>query len=107
MLTRTQEIIRQRVKFPKPAAFLRVFSVFGNSIVNTEGEEWHHHRRIVGPTFNEGMNAAVWRTTSDVMLELFSKWEADSPSSSISVYSFLETAMEIALLVLCRAGNHF
>lgn len=53
------------------------------------------------------MNAAVWRTTSDVMLELFSKWEAETPSPSIPVQSFLETAMEIALLVLCRAGNHF
>jgi cytochrome P450 len=95
------------VKFPKPTAFLRIFSVFGNSIVNTEGEEWHHHRRIVGPAFNEGMNAAVWQTTSDVMLELFSKWEAEVSSPSISVHSFLEIAMEMALLVLCRAGNHF
>lgn len=95
------------MKFPKPAAFLRLFGVFGSSIVNTEGEEWHRHRRIVGPAFNEGMNTAVWRTTSDVMLELFSKWEAETPSSSIPVHSFLETSMEIALLVLCRAGNHF
>jgi len=93
------------VKFPKPAAFLRLFSVFGNSIVNTEGEEWHHHRRIVGPVFNEAMNAAVSKATSDVVLELFSKWEAEASSPSIPVPSFLETSMEMALLVLCRAGK--
>lgn len=95
------------MKFPKPAAFLRIFSVFGNSIVNTEGEEWRRHRRIVGPAFNEDMNAAVWQTTSDVMLELFSKWESGVSSASIPVQSFLEIAMEVALLVLCRAGNPF
>lgn len=88
-------------------AFLQIFSIFGNSIVNTEGEEWRHHRRIVGPVFNEGMNAAVWQTTSDVMLELFSKWEAGVSPTSIPVQSFLEIAMEMTLLVLCRAGNLF
>lgn len=53
------------------------------------------------------MNAAVWQTTSDVMLELFSKWDAEVSSPSIPVQSFLEIAMEMALLVLCRAGDHF
>jgi cytochrome P450 len=76
-------------------------------MINTEGEEWRHHRRIVGPAFNEDMNEAVWQTTSDVMFELFSKWEAEVSSPSIPVQSFLEIAMEMALLVLCRAGNHF
>jgi len=53
------------------------------------------------------MNAAVWQTTSDVMSDLFSKWEAEVSSPSIPVQSFLEIAMEMALLVLSRAGNHF
>lgn len=101
LLTRTQEIIRQKSSSPSQQPSYG-FSAYSETvyIVNTEGEEWHHHRRIVGPPFNEGMNAAVWRTTSDVMLELFKKWEAEISSSSIPVHS-LETAMEIAPLS-CR-----
>jgi hypothetical protein len=52
------------------------------------------------------MNVAVWRTTSDVMRQLFSQWEAETPSPSIDVQAFEDTTMKVALLVLCRAGNH-
>jgi hypothetical protein len=52
-LTRTQEIMGSRARFPKPIEIYGVLDLYGHNVVTTENEEWRVHRKITAPTFSE------------------------------------------------------
>jgi hypothetical protein len=52
-LTRTQEILGSRARFPKPIEIYGVLDLYGRNVLTTEKEEWRLHRKITAPTFSE------------------------------------------------------
>jgi len=97
-----KEIVKSRVRFPKPVHLYTLLLAFGNNLVASEHDEWKKYRRIAGPSFTEPNSRLVWQETVHVMNDLFSNVWTDK-KEIVSDHA-LEITKPIALLVIGAAG---
>ncbi|KAJ7061003.1 cytochrome P450 [Mycena amicta] len=91
--------------FQKDCGAYEPLNFYGKNLVGTEGAEWHRHRRIAKPAFNETGNAFVWKETIRVMNEWFAEIDAHEEPLVINAE---ENLTQATLLIISSAefGRH-
>lgn len=100
-----KEVTSNRATFPKPARVFRIFGLFGENIISTEGKEWQRHRKVVAKAFTESNNRLVWQETINVVLALFEKWERDGMADEVIISNVATVTKDVALMVIGGAGK--
>jgi cytochrome P450 len=101
-----KEITSNRATFPKPVRiYKKMFGLFGENIISTEGEEWKRHRKVVARAFTEPNNKLVWHETVKIMLALFEKWEKDGIADEVISDNVVDVTRDLALMVISSAGK--
>ncbi|GAA5875754.1 hypothetical protein JCM16303_003983 [Sporobolomyces ruberrimus] len=82
-----------------------VATLFGPSILTSEGAEWRRHRKVVVSAFSERNTSALW----DATVDLVEKWIEDTQARAgegkeILVKNSEEVWACLALLIMGRAG---
>nr|ASN66812.1 Cyp5490A1 [Phaffia rhodozyma] len=98
-----------RKSWAKPIQLYKVLDLFGKNLVTTEGPEWKAHRRIVGPSFSEGVYKRVWDTSLVALEQMFqTEGLADlKPGEEIQIEDVTHVTMRLALVVIAREAFSF
>lgn len=97
----TQEILGNRVRFPKPTEVYFILELYGRNVVTTEGDIWRSHRRIAAPSFSDSNNRLVCQETGVVVSSLFEQWK---DKEKIHYDNVNDLTMSLTLMVICSAG---
>ncbi|KAN0113945.1 cytochrome P450, partial [Russula decolorans] len=97
------EVTTYHARFPKNVFLYKIFTVFGENILSSEGEEWKKYRKIAAPAFSEKNNRLVWDETIRTMMDLFDNvW---GNRSKVVIDHCVDITFPITLFVIGAAGR--
>ncbi|TAQ90607.1 hypothetical protein B7494_g1078 [Chlorociboria aeruginascens] len=100
------QVVARKADFPKPLDAYKVVTMFGKSMIATEGQDWRHHKKIVGPSFSEKSNKLVFEESLRQAESMMAFW-ASKGSNTLQDITVENTAIDTATLslhVICAAG---
>ncbi|KAI0066645.1 cytochrome P450 [Artomyces pyxidatus] len=79
-----KEVSMHRARFPKPNRNYDLMTrLFGENIVEADGEQWKRYRKLAAPAFSEKNNTLVWNEAVQIMNDLFNDVWHDAPETTI------------------------
>ena len=87
--------------WPKPLDVYKPFNVFGKNVLTVNGAEWSHHRKIIGPGFQERNCKLVW---SESMIQAKGMLEQVVQQGESTIQEIAKNITIVAMHVLSAAG---
>jgi hypothetical protein len=97
------QIMARGADFPKATHLYQSVDIYGKNVVSSEGAVWRHHRKLVGPAFNEKNNKLVWKETLDRSQAMLASW-LNPDGSDPTIRTVASDSMRLSLNVISRAG---
>jgi cytochrome P450 len=108
MYTDNAEVIRQVAtrrehfsKFTEPYAIL---SIFGDSVLTTEGPSWKMHRKVTSASFNERNAALVFAVAIQQAQGMVGQWLGKGEQRSRTITAVDADTMRLALNIIGYVG---
>ncbi|KAG9236761.1 cytochrome P450 [Amylocarpus encephaloides] len=84
-------ILTRRKDFGKPEVNTKILGMFGPSLVSVDHDEWKRHRRIIAPTLNERIMAAVWDESAEQAKDMIQLYTSSPSKTTHQTFSGLKT----------------
>jgi cytochrome P450 len=104
MWTQNAEVIHQltsrREDFPKPVEIYDILSIYGLSVLTTEGATWRLHRKVTSASFNEKNAAHTFGEAIYQSQGMIDKWVRGPPT----IRTLEHDTMTLALNIIAYVG---
>ena len=98
------EVTSKREAFPKPTGSYRILTLYGDSVLTSEGAVWRLHRRVTSASFNERNAALVFRETVHQTRGLVTEWRSRGDGDNGIIGSLEHDCMALTLNIIGYVG---
>ncbi|KAK8005357.1 cytochrome P450 [Apiospora arundinis] len=108
LYTANAEVIHQvtskREAFPKPVQVYKILSLYGESVLTTEGHVWKNHRKVTAASFNEKNAALVFAESIKQTEGMCDQWLGADGGGNKTIKTVEHDTMSLMLHIIGYVG---
>ncbi|KAK8102694.1 hypothetical protein PG984_015840 [Apiospora sp. TS-2023a] len=108
LYTANAEVIHQvtskREAFPKPVKVYKILSLYGESVLATEGAVWKNHRKVTAASFNEKNAALVFAESIKQTEGMIDQWLGADRQGNRTIKTVEHDTMALMLHIIGYVG---
>ncbi|KAK8099177.1 uncharacterized protein PG998_012418 [Apiospora kogelbergensis] len=108
LYTANAEVIHQvtskREAFPKPVKVYKILSLYGESVLTTEGPVWKNHRKVTAASFNEKNAALVFAESIKQTEGMIDQWLGADGRGNKTIKTVEHDTMSLMLHIIGYVG---
>ncbi|KAK7946724.1 uncharacterized protein PG986_011045 [Apiospora aurea] len=108
LYTANAEVIHQvtskREAFPKPVQVYKILSLYGESVLATEGAVWKNHRKVTAASFNEKNAALVFAESIKQTQGMIDQWLGADRKGNRTIKTVEHDTMALMLHIIGYVG---